>query len=698
MNSVTNFLSIVSLYDLQNSLTLPSYFKFPATSKVAAIDTIEAFPLITDCVSAILDRLPLLDRNRAREVCKSWRKIENYEGLKIFLSIAQFHQKTLLALSPDLREVDGLLPSDQEGSIAYLQNRLNAIFAKTLFNSALSIVSLVQSNHYLGMLTNAQLPYFLSAKEAGVVPAFPILACLYMANGDSGSACFVINEGVKKRELICKLFLGKCYQTGADIAIPGGRMHLNKDNQKAIRCLQDVAKSGRVCGYRELGLFYANEPTRQEEAIQYLKWAAENKDPLACKKLAEIYANRGEQELANEYLIALEMFEPDGQYVGNDYGKNIYNSDVCVNDTASINTFPSELIEKIFSYLSFSSLRTGCLTCKKWKRLLKLKNNPRLWKQAVFQQDSCCSKLWNQHLGEISAIEQDGKTRDPALRLKEMGFVGLSARGEEVIRTIIAERCSPLKEEIKKRSIQITSGVLLCGPPGTGKTLLVRSLSSLLNCEIKNIHLLSGSKIYNRWKERSEVDVGKIFMKTLKAAEASTNRNEIFLLVIDKIDAILSRCSNEDGNSWMGSAVNDFLVQMNTLRNMYNILVIGTTNHLENIDKAATELGHFDEYIEIAIPDFQERKELLHMYTLPVIKHGLLATDIDYDVLALESEGLTGADINAFIKQAMACTMQKMMENISHDEPLEGSTLLTMNDLCLALNKVKARGETKWIA
>ncbi len=68
------------------------------------------------------------------------------------------------------------------------------------------------------------------------------------------------------------------------------------------------------------------------------------------------------------------------------------------------------------------------------------------------------------------------------------------------------------------------------------------------------------------------------------------------------------------------------------------------------------------------------------------------ATDIDYDVLAQESEGLTGADINAFIKQAMACTMEKMMESISPDEPLvEVSTLLTMNDLCLALKKLKAR-------
>lgn len=373
---------------------------------------------------------------------------------------------------------------------------------------------------------------------------------------------------------------------------------------------------------------------------------------------------------------------------------NIYSPNVCVAETASINTFPAELLKKIFSCLNFASLRTGCLTCKKWKHLLKLKNNPRLWKQVVFQQDGCCSKLWSHHLGEISAIEQGSRMRDPALRLKEMGFVGLSVRGEEVISTIIAERCSPLKEEIKRRSIQITNGVLLCGPPGTGKTLLVRSLSSLLNCEMKNIHLLSGPKIYNRWKERSEVDVGRIFMKTLKAAEASTNRNATFLLVIDKIDAILSRCSNEDGNSWIDSAVNDFLVQMNALRNIYNILVIGTTNYLENINKSVTKLGYFNEHIEIAIPDFQERKELLHMYTLPVRKQGFLATDIDYDVLAQESEGLTGADINAFIKQAMACTMEKIMESISHDEPMEeGGTLLTMKDLCLSLNKVKTRSD-----
>ncbi len=359
-----------------------------------------------------------------------------------------------------------------------------------------------------------------------------------------------------------------------------------------------------------------------------------------------------------------------------------YNPDICVADTAPINTLPLELIEKIFSYLSFASLRVGCLTCTKWESLLKLKNNPRLWKQLVFQQDGCCSKLWSQCLGEISAIEQDSKTRDPALRLKKMGFVGLSARGEEVIRTIIAERCSPLKEEIKKRAIQITNGVLLCGPPGTGKTLLVRYLSSLLNCEMKNIQLLSGPKIYNKWK-KTEVDVGKIFTKTLKVAQAPTNQNETFLLVIDEIDAILSQCSNKTNNSCIHSVVDEFLAQMDAVRNVYNILVIGMTNHFEKIDESVARLGLFDKHIEIAVPDLQGRKEFLHMYTLPMVKQGLLATDIDFDVIAQESEGLTGADISAFVKQAMASTLKRMMES--------GNTLLTMNDLWLTLNEVKTR-------
>ncbi len=360
-----------------------------------------------------------------------------------------------------------------------------------------------------------------------------------------------------------------------------------------------------------------------------------------------------------------------------------YNPSI-IADIAPINTCPSELIKEIFSYLSFDMLRAGCLTCKKWEILLNLKNNSCLWKQVVFQQDVCCSKLWSQYLGKISVIEQNSKMHDPALRLKEMGFVGLSAKGEKVIRTILAERCSPLKEEIKKRSTQITNIVLVCGPSGTGKTLLVRLFSSLLNCDAKNIKILSGPKIYNKWKERAKVDIEKIFAKTLQAAQASTNQNETFLLVIDEIDAILSRRSK------MHSAVNKFLLKMNKLRNVYNILVIGMTNNLEKIDEAITKSEIGVEYIETTTPNLQERKELLQMYTLPLVEQKLLATDIDFDVLAQKSAGLIGANIQAFVKKVAACTMKRMMESLFNDPLLIGdSAHLTMNDLCLALNEAK---------
>ncbi len=262
-----------------------------------------------------------------------------------------------------------------------------------------------------------------------------------------------------------------------------------------------------------------------------------------------------------------------------------------------------------------------------------------------------------------------------------MGYVGLSVRGEEVIRTIIAERCSPLKEEIKKHSIQITNGILLCGPPGTGKTLLVRHLSSLMNCETENIHLLSGSKICNKWK-KTGVNIEKIFMKILKSAQAPISQNTTFLLVIDEIDVIFSQCSNKSNTLCINTIVDEFHTQMNVLRNVYNILVVGVTNHFEKIDEAVIRLGLFDKCIEFTVPDFQARKELLHLCTFPLVKQGLLDTDIDFDAIAQESKGLSGADISAFVKQAITITMNRMFE--SGDK-----TLLTMNDLWQALNEMK---------
>jgi len=230
MDSATNFFSRVPFESLQSILTLPTNFKLPAASPVK-ISEINNNLLIKDLLAVIFDKLSLPDRQCVSGVCKSWRKIENYEAIKFFLDVTQFHQKTFFELLPDICEVDGLVPDHQKMAMRYLRIRCNAVFAKALFNASLAVVySLALEKCDSGILLKAQLPYFSFAAKAGAVAALPFMAALHMSVEDSGSACFAINEGAKKGDLICKLLLGKCYLTGAQIPIPKGMMHLPKSS------------------------------------------------------------------------------------------------------------------------------------------------------------------------------------------------------------------------------------------------------------------------------------------------------------------------------------------------------------------------------------------------------------------------------------------------------------------------------------
>ena len=287
--------------------------------------------------------------------------------------------------------------------------------------------------------------------------------------------------------------------------------------------------------------------------------------------------------------------------------------------------------------------------------------------------------------------------KSPFAQLSALGVGGLPPQAKEILSTIIDERRSPIKEYRERMGLPPTKGLLLYGPPGTGKTLLARSLGALLGCSEEHVQLLSGTSVYSKWVGASEANVRALFAPALEACKKFKNDSEIFLLIIDEIDGILSQRHGGSSNKWQNTVVNEFLAQMDGLEQFDNILVVGMTNRLEDLDAAIVRSGRFGSHIQLSLPELAGRKEILQIHCQKMLDAKLLDDDINFDKLAAETAGMSGADLQNLVKKAAGHALKRFKELYENGVELgphckEAKTC--MLDLKKALSQLKQAAET----
>lgn len=80
-----------------------------------------------------------------------------------------------------------------------------------------------------------------------------------------------------------------------------------------------------------------------------------------------------------------------------------------------------------------------------------------------------------------------------------------------------------------------------------------------------------------------------------------------------------------------------------------SVIVIGATNFEEALDPAIKRPGRFDKIIHVPLPDIKGREEIFRYY-LNKIKH---ENDVDPSILARQSSGYSGADIQNVVNLAI---------------------------------------------
>ncbi len=205
----------------------------------------------------------------------------------------------------------------------------------------------------------------------------------------------------------------------------------------------------------------------------------------------------------------------------------------------------------------------------------------------------------------------------------------------------------PLKypHMFKRMGIKPPRGILLYGPPGTGKTLLAKAVATESE---SNFIAVRGPELLSKWVGESEKGIRETFRKARQAAPC--------IIFFDEIDSIAPRRGTHMGSAVTETVVNQILTEMDGLEELKDVVVIAATNRPDMIDPALLRPGRFDRLIEVTAPDKDTRKKIfeVHLKKVPIAK------DVKIEKLAEKTEGYSGADIQAVVREA---AMNALREN-----------------------------------
>merc|ERR1719460_628570 len=209
-------------------------------------------------------------------------------------------------------------------------------------------------------------------------------------------------------------------------------------------------------------------------------------------------------------------------------------------------------------------------------------------------------------------------------------------------------------EMFKKFDIQPPRGVLFYGPPGTGKTLLARALASECSSENKKVafFMRKGADCLSKWIGESERQLRMLFDQAYQMRPS--------IIFFDEIDGLAPvRSSRQD--QIHSSIVSTLLALMDGLDDRGEVIIIGATNRIENIDPALRRPGRFDREFRFYLPDRKTRKEIIKLHTKtwdPPISEPLLNT------LGTRTIGYCGADLKGLTAEAALNSLRRSFPQV----------------------------------
>jgi transitional endoplasmic reticulum ATPase len=207
------------------------------------------------------------------------------------------------------------------------------------------------------------------------------------------------------------------------------------------------------------------------------------------------------------------------------------------------------------------------------------------------------------------------------------------------------------------------SGVLLYGPPGTGKTLLARALAG--ESEVNFIHV-AGPELVDKYVGESEKAIREVFERARQTSPT--------IVFFDEIDALASR--RGDSHEVTERVVSQLLTELDGLTDNPNLMVLAATNRGDALDPALLRPGRLESHVEIPLPDEEARRAIIDVHS----EGKPYGDDVDLASLAQETEGYSGADLEALVRQASMFAIREFASDIGPEAATERADEVTITE------------------
>src|SRR5437764_14883633 len=185
-------------------------------------------------------------------------------------------------------------------------------------------------------------------------------------------------------------------------------------------------------------------------------------------------------------------------------------------------------------------------------------------------------------------------------------------------------------KRFERLGAKVPKGILLYGPPGTGKTLLAKAVAHESGA---SFYSQSASAFVEMFAGLGAARIRKLFDDARKHAPS--------IVFIDELDAVGAARTGHGFNREQDQTLNQLLVELDGFTPTDQVVVMGASNRLQDLDPALLRPGRFDRQMMVGPPDLLGREAILHVHT----RNKPLAADVDLAVFARPTSGLTGADL-----------------------------------------------------
>ena len=250
--------------------------------------------------------------------------------------------------------------------------------------------------------------------------------------------------------------------------------------------------------------------------------------------------------------------------------------------------------------------------------------------------------------GQMSGIMSIGRSKAKTYTTERPGTLFSDVAGYDGVKREVREVVDFLKEPERFLEIgaRIPKGVLLVGPPGTGKTLIARAVAGEAGVPFLSV---SGSDFMEMF-----VGVGASRVRDLFESARKHGRAIIF---IDEIDSVGRKrgAGMGGGHDEREQTLNQMLSEMDGFEGSEGVVIMAATNRPDILDPALLRPGRFDRQVVVPLPELDDRRHILAVH----IRHKKLSPDVDLDLVARGTPGMSGADLANLVNEAALTAVRR---------------------------------------